>query len=36
MPRSNIRAAFPCEVERVWKIVTDLSDWSWRSDLEPD
>ncbi len=33
MPRSNIRAAFPCEVERVWKIVTDLSDWSWRSDL---
>ena len=33
MPVSNIRAAFPCEVERVWKTVTDLSDWSWRSDL---
>lgn len=34
MPISTVKAAFPCKVERVWKIVTDLENYGWRSDLE--
>lgn len=33
MAISNIQATFPCDVETVWNIITNLTDWSWRSDL---
>ena len=31
---SNIKATFPCDLQRVWEIVTSLTDYSWRSDIE--
>ncbi len=31
---SNIKASFPCDLQRVWEIVTSLTDYSWRSDIE--
>lgn len=34
MAYSNIKATLSARVKRVWDIVTDLDDWSWRSDLE--
>lgn len=34
MPISTVKATFPCKLERVWKTVTDLENYSWRSDLE--
>lgn len=33
MAISNIQAAFPCDLETVWNIITNLTDWYWRSDL---
>ena len=33
MTISTIKAVFPCEVSRVWKKVTSVSDYGWRSDL---
>lgn len=34
MAVSTIKAEFQCEVEKVWKIVTSLDEYSWRSDLD--
>ncbi len=34
MAVSTIKAEFQCEVEKVWKIVTSLDKYSWRSDLD--
>ena len=34
MPTSRVTAHFPCPVERVWQVVTDLTDTAWRSDLK--
>ena len=34
MPTSKVTARFPCPVERVWQMVTDLSNTAWRSDLK--
>ena len=34
MAVSTIRAVFNCRTERVWDIVTSLSEYSWRSDLD--
>lgn len=31
---SNMKAAFPCDLQRVWKVVTSLTDYLWRSDIE--
>lgn len=31
---SNIKATFPCDLQRVWEVVTSLTDYSWRSDIE--
>lgn len=31
---SNIKATFTCDSQRVWKVVTSLTDYSWRSDIE--
>lgn len=33
MAVSNIKAIFPCDVQKVWNIVTSLKDYQWRSDL---
>ena len=33
MAVSNMKAAFPCEVQRVWDIVTSLDQYAWRSDI---
>ena len=34
MAISTIRAEFPCEIEKIWSIVTSLEDYSWRSDID--
>ena len=33
MPIVKMCAEFSCPVERVWRTVTDLEHWSWRSDI---
>lgn len=33
MAVSTISAVFPCEVSKVWEIVTSLDNYQWRSDL---
>lgn len=33
MAISNIKAAFPSDIQRVWEVVTSLENYSWRSDL---
>ena len=34
MAVSTIKAEFQCEVEKIWKLVTSLENYSWRSDLD--
>ena len=34
MPTSKVSVHFSCPVERVWQVVTDLSNTTWRSDLK--
>lgn len=34
MAVSTIKVSFNCNIERVWDIVTSLTDYSWRSDLD--
>lgn len=34
MPIANARAKFNCSVQKVWDIVTSLTDYAWRSDLD--
>ena len=34
MPISRVIVHFPCPVERVWQVVTDLADTDWRNDLK--
>lgn len=31
---SNIKATFSCDSQRVWEVVTSLTDYFWRSDIE--
>lgn len=33
MATSRVTKYFPCPVERVWQVVTDLTNTAWRSDL---
>ena len=33
MATSRVTVHFPCPVERVWQVVTDLAHTAWRSDL---
>ena len=33
MATKNIKAAFQCDVQRLWCIVTSLDNYSWQSDL---
>lgn len=30
---SNIKAAFRCDIHRVWEVVTSVENYTWRSDL---
>lgn len=34
MPTSKVTVHFPCPVEGVWQVVTDLTNTAWRSDLK--
>lgn len=34
MAVSNIKAEFKTDMEKVWNVVTSLTDYFWRSDLE--
>ena len=34
MAVSNVKAQFPCEVQKIWDIVTSLENYAWRSDIE--
>lgn len=34
MSTSNIKADFPCSLDKLWNLVTSLEDYSWRSDLD--
>jgi hypothetical protein len=33
MAVSNIKAFFLCQVQKVWEIVTDIKNYTWRIDL---
>ncbi|MBC8560015.1 SRPBCC family protein [Fumia xinanensis] len=33
MAVSNMRVSLQQDIEKIWSVVTDLSNWSWRSDL---
>lgn len=33
MIKSNMKKEFDCDKEKIWNIVTDNSNYSWRSDL---
>lgn len=33
MAISNTKAVFPCDVKKAWEVVTDLENFSWRSDI---
>lgn len=33
MIQSNIKKAFRCDKEKLWNIITDNTNYSWRSDL---
>lgn len=33
MAVSNVIATFPCDLKKVWDVVTTLSTYAWRSDL---
>lgn len=34
MAIANVKATFPCEVQKVWDIVTSLDNYAWRSDVK--
>lgn len=34
MAVSNIKATFPGDIRKVWEIVTDVNNYTWRSDLD--
>lgn len=33
MVKQNIKKVFQCDIEKIWNIMTDNLDYSWRSDL---
>lgn len=33
MAVSSITTFFPCEVQKVWEVITSLDHYSWRSDI---
>lgn len=33
MVTAQVKALFPCDVQKVWDIITSLENYSWRGDL---
>lgn len=33
MATVKIKAEFPCDIQKVWQVVTSIENYSWRSDL---
>ncbi len=33
MTKSNVKKEFNCDIEKMWNIITDNNNYSWRSDL---
>lgn len=33
MAHLNVKAKFQCDIQNVWNIVTDVANYTWRSDL---
>lgn len=33
MTVSKAKATFPCDIQKVWEVVTDVRNYTWRSDL---
>lgn len=33
MIKSNIKKEFNCDIEKLWNVITDNANYSWRSDL---
>lgn len=33
MVKSNIKKEFNCDIEKLWSIITDNTNYTWRSDL---
>ena len=33
MVKSNIKKEFNCDIEKLWNIITDNTNYNWRSDL---
>lgn len=33
MATSNMKASILCDIHKVWKVVTDVENYAWRSDL---
>ena len=33
MIKSNIKKEFNCDIEKLWNIITDNTNYAWRSDL---
>lgn len=33
MATANLKAVFPCKIQKIWDIVTSLENTAWRSDL---
>lgn len=33
MAISTIKTTLPCDIKKVWEIVTSLENYSWRSDI---
>lgn len=33
MAAANIKVTFPCDIHKVWEVVTDVEHYTWRSDL---
>ena len=33
MATLNVKAVFSCDVKKAWAVVTDLENYSWRSDI---
>lgn len=34
MTAASIKATFPCDIQKVWDVVTSLENVAWRSDLD--
>ena len=33
MVKSNIKKEFNCDIEKLWSIITNNTEYAWRSDL---